>query len=190
MKTTFFLLMALLALPLAAIAQERSAGQANDAQVNWAALKNSIDLVSSQNKALAATVDKLMTCNRKGLVYNPSAASVDSDECALTACPTGTLDGGTGCVDESLTRINETGGSYGQVYSAFTSAAKTCAKLGKRVATINDMVTLCNAGKGPPAGRGWVIDPNMASSGTACNIDRSTTTNPTSVQYTLCVSAK
>jgi hypothetical protein len=44
-------------LAAAAHAQERTAGQAYDAQVNWASLKNSIDLVSTQNKAMAAAVE-------------------------------------------------------------------------------------------------------------------------------------
>lgn len=39
-----------------ALAQERSAGQAYDAQTNWAALKGMFDKIDNQNKAIAATL--------------------------------------------------------------------------------------------------------------------------------------
>lgn len=40
-------------------AQERTAGQAYDAQVNWSALSSKLDLVINQNKVLATTVTAL-----------------------------------------------------------------------------------------------------------------------------------
>lgn len=65
----------LLAAP--AMAQERTAGQANDAQVNWSALRTGIDKVDTQNKALSASftalntlVNKLLNCNQQQMFYN------------------------------------------------------------------------------------------------------------------------
>jgi outer membrane murein-binding lipoprotein Lpp len=54
-------LTALCAASTVALAQERTAGQAHDAQVNWSTLSTKIDEVNTQNKAIAASVTKLQT---------------------------------------------------------------------------------------------------------------------------------
>lgn len=82
MNTIFPLIIAALALPVAVLAQERTAGQAYDAQVNWASLKSSIDMVSNQNKAIAATVtaigeklDAIEACGKQGKIWNGSGCA-------------------------------------------------------------------------------------------------------------------
>lgn len=62
------------------MAQERTAGQNYDAQVNWSALKTSIDLVSNQNKILAQTLDKYNTCSAKTMLFVQSAVSADNPD--------------------------------------------------------------------------------------------------------------
>lgn len=84
MKSLLSLLVAALLLAGAAWAQERTAGQAYDAQVNWASLKNSIDLVNTQNKAIAATVtaisaklDAIAACGARQQLWD-GAGCVDA----------------------------------------------------------------------------------------------------------------
>lgn len=55
-----------------AAAQERSAGQAYDAQVNWASLKGMFDKIDAQNKVLAATLAQVSACNSQKKFYAPS----------------------------------------------------------------------------------------------------------------------
>lgn len=43
-------------LAASAVAQERAAGQANDAQVNWTALSTQLNALKTQNQALAASM--------------------------------------------------------------------------------------------------------------------------------------
>lgn len=83
-KSSLPLVAAALVLTVTAHAQERTAGQAYAAQVNWSALKSGIDQVSAQNKALAASMavlqdsmDKLdakvgaiAACGAQGKVWN------------------------------------------------------------------------------------------------------------------------
>lgn len=77
-------------LPAVTMAQERSAGQAYDAQVNWAALNNKIDLVSNQNKVLTSTIAKFQACNLKKRIYIPTDTAADADGCvAITGTPCG-----------------------------------------------------------------------------------------------------
>lgn len=80
MKTLPFIAAALV-LPALALAQERTAGQSTGAQVNWSVLRNQIDLVSSQNKALAATISKLQACNAKEMLYAPAKSGADANGC-------------------------------------------------------------------------------------------------------------
>jgi len=96
------LLAAAMVLATAAHGQERTAGQANDAQVNWSALKSSIDLVSSQNKAIAATVDKMTACSAKHMVYAPGTTGADYDGCATVGEYTGPLIAGSHTGDDCL----------------------------------------------------------------------------------------
>jgi hypothetical protein len=44
-----------------ALAQERAAGQAYDAQVNWAALSTQLNALKTQNQALAASITTMQT---------------------------------------------------------------------------------------------------------------------------------
>jgi type II secretory pathway pseudopilin PulG len=81
---TFLSMMAMAALlAVPAAAQERSAAQNNDAQVNWSALRTQIDLVSNQNKALAGTIDAMRICEMKKMMWVPGDASGDSDKCVI-----------------------------------------------------------------------------------------------------------
>jgi hypothetical protein len=79
-KSTLPLIAAAMVLPVIAAAQERTAGQAMDAQINWAALKNSIDLVSNQNKAIAALLDRMQACNALKMIYAPGNGA-DANGC-------------------------------------------------------------------------------------------------------------
>jgi hypothetical protein len=69
-KTTLPLITAALVLPAATHALERTAQQSYDDQVNWSALQNRIDLVSSQNKALVSTLDAIGACGAKKQLWN------------------------------------------------------------------------------------------------------------------------
>jgi len=94
-------LLTALGLNATAQAQERSAGQAYDAQVNWAALSNKLDLLDSQNKMLAAAMErqgeqlaKMTACNAKTMLWSPSSTTPvpDGEGCvsavgAITADP-------------------------------------------------------------------------------------------------------
>ena len=81
MKT--LLLAAALVLPVLAHAQDRTAGQAFDAQVNWESLKAMFDKVDTQNKILAAAVTTMQTCNLKKMLFVGTAqAGAASDGCA------------------------------------------------------------------------------------------------------------
>lgn len=57
-------------------AQERTAGQANDAQVNWAALSAKLDALDTQNRAIAVSVATLQT----------SVNGINSKLDAIAAC--------------------------------------------------------------------------------------------------------
>lgn len=79
------LVAASLILATGAFAQERTAGQAYDSQVNWAALRSQIDLVSTQNKVLAAMLDKFTACSNKKAIYAPAQPGHDADGCVKPA---------------------------------------------------------------------------------------------------------
>lgn len=102
-------LASLTALPLAA--QERAAGQANDAQVNWSALSAKLNAIDSQNRALSASLATLQTsvngingkldaiaaCGGQKKVWNGSGCSATASACyptyvakVGTACPANT----------------------------------------------------------------------------------------------------
>ena len=93
MKHAFFILLAMgLALPLHA--QERSAGQSYDAQVNYGALSAKLDALISQNRIIAGTIDslndkvtKVTTCGAKSMFYAPSSTTPapDADGCVPPA---------------------------------------------------------------------------------------------------------
>lgn len=86
---TLFLAVCVLLAAAPLHAQERTAGQSYDAQVNWSALKSRIDLVNTQNKVLASTLDKVMACNTGGKLYAPADAAADAQGCVSTmrSCP-------------------------------------------------------------------------------------------------------
>lgn len=99
----------LLALPAAA--QERSAGQAYDAQVNWGALRAQISSVIDQNKLLAERLDKIEACSTKKMLYEPTSADADADGCISTG---GAVDigmaplhtcSGDGCTTEATDKV-------------------------------------------------------------------------------------
>ena len=81
MKSLIFPLAALVAVTTPALAQERTAGRSYDAQVNWAALQNGINQVSSQNKVLAGIIDKMQACNATRKIYAPADPDKDADGC-------------------------------------------------------------------------------------------------------------
>jgi hypothetical protein len=56
-----------------ATAQERAAGQTQDAQLNWSTLSNQFTQVDTQNKALATTVTAIINCNKQGKMWNGSS---------------------------------------------------------------------------------------------------------------------
>lgn len=73
-----------------ALAQERAAGQANDAQVNWSALSAKLDAIDHQNKAIAASVTTLQG----------SVNGINTKLDAIAACGAQQkVWNGTGCVD-------------------------------------------------------------------------------------------
>lgn len=110
---TLPILAAALVLPAIAIGQERTAGQAYDAQVNWSTLKSSIDLVSSQNKILAATLDKVTGCNKKKMIYAPGDSAADADGCADTGLALGQeLPAPPACIDMRFKRQVPLGGGF------------------------------------------------------------------------------
>lgn len=84
MKIIVPLVIAAVLLPVAATAQERTAGQAYDAQVNWASLKGMFDRVDAQNKILAATITKMQACAAKDALYKPGDSAADADGCVGT----------------------------------------------------------------------------------------------------------
>jgi hypothetical protein len=72
-----------------ALAQERAAGQANDAQVNWSILSAKLDAIDNQNKAIAASVVTLQT----------SVNGINTKMDAIAACGAQQkVWNGTGCV--------------------------------------------------------------------------------------------
>lgn len=93
MKSLILLAILPLLVP-SAIAQERAAGQANDAQVNWTALSAKLDAIDHQNKAIAASVttlqgsvngintklDAIAACGAQQKVWNGTG-------CATTLAP-------------------------------------------------------------------------------------------------------
>jgi hypothetical protein len=83
---TLGLVLACTVLVTAASAQERSAGQANDAQVNYSALSNQISAVNTQNQILAATLTKIQTCNAKAMIFiGVGKTGADTDGCKSPA---------------------------------------------------------------------------------------------------------
>jgi hypothetical protein len=56
MKVTLGMTAVAIAISGSVLAQERAAGQANDAQVNWAALSTKLNALDTQNKSLAASM--------------------------------------------------------------------------------------------------------------------------------------
>lgn len=90
MRPTFCLaLLAALAAP-GAHAQERTAGQTYDAQVNWSALATKIDAVSAQNKALAASMktlqETLTTLTTTVDALSSKVVLLDSKMSAIATC--------------------------------------------------------------------------------------------------------
>jgi len=83
-----FTLTALLLATSAAWAQERTAGQGNDAQINWSLLSNQLDLLKTQNQSLATALQDLQKkmadydlCGAKGKIYAPGHPDADADKC-------------------------------------------------------------------------------------------------------------
>jgi hypothetical protein len=81
-----------------ATAQESAAGQGYDAQVNWSALSNKIDMVNTQYKIMASLVEKMQTCNAARKIYAPADAGRDTNDCvsAGATTQTGRVTGTTG----------------------------------------------------------------------------------------------
>jgi hypothetical protein len=98
MKTKHSLLLALAVLATPVIAQERTAGQNYDAQVNWSTLSSKIDAVSNQNKTLAALLDKITACNNQNKIFNPADPAADPDTgCTTIKGKSCTVDWATTC---------------------------------------------------------------------------------------------
>lgn len=177
MKMLFLLAAAVAFTATPALAQERTAGQAYDAQVNWSALNGAITALKDQNKLLAQALDAISTCNAKGMFYTPGGADIDADKCAKSVCPSGTTAVGTDCVDNAVTTLTaaQMALDYGQLGQGHAGAAKACAAAGKRVATLQEALVQCVAGKISPGGN-YVV--NVAPYSTlfmpSCQVDRST----------------
>jgi hypothetical protein len=143
-------LASLAALPLAA--QERAAGQANDAQVNWSALSAKLNAIDNQNKALAASLATLQTsvngingkldaiaaCGAQKKVWTGSGCITAAATCqaAYTAktgksCPAGTTQVVTGVSGGGGGFVREAGGgSSGGTYSIpSASASYSCMRI-------------------------------------------------------------
>lgn len=74
-------------------AQERTSAQGYDAQINWSTLSNQINLLKTQNGALASTIGKMQTCAAKNALYKPSDPKKDADGCVkLEPAPFSDLD--------------------------------------------------------------------------------------------------
>jgi len=70
------------------LAQERTAGQGNDAQINWSLLSNQMDLLKTQNQSLATALEEVQKklagydqCSAKGKIYAPGQTGADADGC-------------------------------------------------------------------------------------------------------------
>jgi len=84
----FFLLLALFAtVPVIAsvVAQERAAGGARETQMTWSALSSQIGAVQTDIGTTNGRIDDVVTCAKKGKVFAPGAAGIDSDSCLATA---------------------------------------------------------------------------------------------------------
>lgn len=93
----FGMAIAMLAVAVSAHAQERTAGQSHDAQVNWEVLTTRLDALDTQNKALASTLTKMQACNSSKKVYAPSDPTKDANGCVSIApvtVQTGTVGNG------------------------------------------------------------------------------------------------
>jgi hypothetical protein len=78
-------------------AQERVAGQTVDAQVNWETITNKLNVVNSQNQALASTITKMQVCSAAKMFYAPSDPAKDGNDCVSAGnqlVQTGTADNG------------------------------------------------------------------------------------------------
>lgn len=100
MRKAFYIVIALLAVAGTAAAQERTSGQANDAQVNWSTLSDQFNQVDTQNKALATTVEAIINCNKVGQAWNGTACVDPAAIASITNCGnSGKSWNGSSCVD-------------------------------------------------------------------------------------------
>lgn len=78
---------AALALPLLAVAQERTAGGNLQTEATWTALKNATDQANGNAKMALSLAEAIKNCGMKGLVYAPGMAGADSTGCKAAAAP-------------------------------------------------------------------------------------------------------
>ena len=67
--------------PLAVEAQERAAGSAMEAQMNWSSLSNMIKSSDTKVNALDSLVKQIILCNKKIKLYAPGEDGADADGC-------------------------------------------------------------------------------------------------------------
>ncbi len=61
--------------------QERAAGSSVDVQMSWSALSTMVQAVDTKTTAVNSRVDQIVVCSKKGMVYAPATAGIDTDGC-------------------------------------------------------------------------------------------------------------
>lgn len=83
-KTLFAGFMAIaLGMTMAVQAQERAAGGTTETQMTWSALSSKVDLSLAESKGVNTRVDKVVVCNKKGMLYTPDKSGADKDACSF-----------------------------------------------------------------------------------------------------------
>jgi len=134
---------AMLVIP-AVMAQERAAGQAYDAQVNWSILSSKIEAVNVRNQALQAVIDQMKLCGAAGKVYAPGTPSADST--------TGCVSAGSGGAPDAVLQDEKPSKTNGGSNSVGVWTTRT---LNTKAYDPGNLITL-SASKFTPASNAWV----------------------------------
>lgn len=82
-----FAVLAYMALPLVAGAQERAAGGTLDVQMTWSALQAKVSDANAKSTAAHTRIDMIEACNKGRMLYAPKDTAADTNGCVPAVDP-------------------------------------------------------------------------------------------------------
>lgn len=152
MKFRYMALALMVACAGTAGAQERSAGNALDAQMTWQGLATRVDGVNEHIGKTASRIDLIEACGVDGMIYAPGAPGANGAGCVAPALPVSVLNSINTAKNTVNTVVSNSNvlvncGSQGMIYDKSSNTCTTVVRMDMVAQTLKSASSMKGGGK-------------------------------------------